>query len=77
MKDLKKYRRLPATLDRQRQFINDYPDLLNQAAHTLTLLRVDGMDKRQKEKEIFNAFRERRSLLGLLGDAYHLWRAAR
>lgn len=75
MKDLKKYRRLPDTLDRQRQFINDYPGLLNQAAHTL--LRVDGVDKRQKEKEIFNAFRERRSLLGLLGDAYHLWRAAR
>ena len=75
MKDLKKYRRLPETLDRQRQFINDYPALLNQAAHTM--LRVDGVDKRHKEKEIFNAFRERRSLLGLLGDAYHLWRATR
>lgn len=75
MKDLKKYRRLPATLERQRQFVNDYPGLLNQAAHTL--LRVDGVDKRQKEKEIFNAFRERRSLLSLLGDAYYLWRAAR
>ena len=75
MKDLKKYRRLPARLDRQRQCINDYPGLLNQAAHTL--LSVDGLTKREKENEIFNAFRERRSLLGLLGDAYHLWRAAR
>jgi len=75
MKDLKKYRRLPVTLDRQRQFINDYPGLLNQVAQAL--LCVDGVDKRQKEKEIFQAFRERRSLLGLLGDAYHLWRAAR
>lgn len=75
MKDLKKYRRLPATLDRQRQFVNDYPVLLNQAARTM--LHVDGVDKRRKQKEIFSAFRERRSLLGLLGDAYHLWRATR
>jgi electron transfer flavoprotein-quinone oxidoreductase len=75
MKDLKKYRRLPTTLDRHRQFVTDYPALLNQAAHTL--IQVDGVDKRHKEKEIFNAFRERRSLLGLLGDACRLWRATR
>jgi electron transfer flavoprotein-quinone oxidoreductase len=75
MKDLKKYRRLPTTLDRHRQFVTDYPALLNQAAHTL--IQVDGVDKRHKEKAIFNAFRERRSLLGLLGDACRLWRATR
>jgi electron transfer flavoprotein-quinone oxidoreductase len=75
MEDLKKYRRLPGTLERHRHFLTDYPALLNQSAHTM--IRVDGVDKRHKEKEIFNAFRERRSLLGLLGDAYRLWRATR
>ncbi|WP_324779136.1 FAD-dependent oxidoreductase [Thiobacillus sedimenti] len=75
MKDLKKYRRLPVTLERHRQFLTDYPALLNQAAHTM--IRVDGVDKRRKEKEILEAFRERRSLLGLLGDAFRLWRATR
>lgn len=75
MKDLKKYRRLPGTLERHRQFLADYPALLNQAAHTM--IRVDGVDKRRKEKEILDAFRDRRSLLGLLGDAFRLWRATR
>lgn len=75
MKDLKKYRRLPGTLERHRQFLADYPTLLNQAAHTM--IRVDGVDKRRKEKEILDAFRDRRSLLGLLGDAFRLWRATR
>ncbi len=75
MKDLKKYRNITDTLDKQRQFIGDYPNLLNQAAHTF--LTVDGQDKQSKEKEIMAAFRERRSLFGLLGDAYRLWRATR
>lgn len=75
MKDMKKYRRLPGTLERHRQFVADYPGLLNQAAHTM--IRVDGVDKLSKEKAILNAFRERRSLLGLLGDACRLWRATR
>lgn len=75
MKDLKKYRKVPETLDRQRQFVSDYPALFNQAAYNF--FSVDGRDKQSKEKEIIGAFRERRSLLGLLGDAYRLWRATR
>jgi electron transfer flavoprotein-quinone oxidoreductase len=75
MKDMKKYQRIPETLHTQRQFINDYPPLLNDAAHKF--LTVDGRDKRSKEKEIMAAFVKRRSLFGLLGDAYRLWRATR
>ncbi|MBP7490188.1 MAG: FAD-dependent oxidoreductase, partial [Azospira sp.] len=70
-----KYRNIPDTLHSQRQFLSDYPALLNGAAHEF--FTVDGQDKATKEKAIFNAFRERRSLLGLLGDAYRLWRATR
>jgi len=75
MKDMKKYQRIPETLHTQRQFINDYPPLLNGAAHKF--LTVDGRDKRSKEKEIMASFVQRRSLFGLLGDAYRLWRATR
>ena len=75
MKDMKKYRNVPETLHTQRQFINDYPALLNGAAHTF--FTVDGEDKRSKEKAILSSFVARRSLLGLLGDAYRLWRATR
>ncbi|MDR0776919.1 MAG: FAD-dependent oxidoreductase [Azonexus sp.] len=75
MKDLKKYRKIPGMLDRQRQFVADYPGLLNQAA--FNFFSVDGRDKEAKEKEIIASFRQRRSLLGLLGDAFRVWRATR
>jgi electron transfer flavoprotein-quinone oxidoreductase len=75
IKDLKKYRRLPGMLDRNRQFLGTYPALLNRSAHTL--LTVDGDDKRSKERQVLADFRAQRGLLGLLGDAYKLWRATR
>ena len=75
MKDLKKYRKIPTMLHTQRQFFNDYPPLFNKAAHKF--LMIDGRDKRSKEKEIVASFIKRRSLFGLLGDAYRLWRATR
>ncbi|MDR1994545.1 FAD-dependent oxidoreductase [Azonexus sp.] len=75
MKDLKKYRKIPGMLDRQRQFVADYPGLLNQAA--FNFFSVDGRDKEAKEKEIIASFRQRRSLFGLLGDAFRVWRATR
>ncbi|HEX2797305.1 MAG TPA: hypothetical protein VHN38_09480, partial [Immundisolibacter sp.] len=59
--------------DRNHQFFTDYPDLLNGAAHTL--LTVDGVDKKTKEKQVRKNFVTRRSPLGLVGDAFKLWRA--
>jgi len=73
MKDLKKYRNLPGILHRNPQFFTTYPELLNRAAHTL--INVDGTDKKSKEKQVRDNFREKRSLLGLVGDAYKMWRA--
>jgi electron transfer flavoprotein-quinone oxidoreductase len=73
LKDLKKYQRLPQVFDRNHQFFTDYPDLLNGAAHTL--LPVDGVDKKTKEKQVRKTFVTRRSPLGLVGDAFKLWRA--
>jgi electron transfer flavoprotein-quinone oxidoreductase len=73
MKDLKKYKNMPEVFHSNPQFFNDYPELLSKAARTM--LTVDGVDKKAKEREIRGAFRNRRSLFGLLGDTFKLWRA--
>ncbi|MBN8487090.1 MAG: FAD-dependent oxidoreductase [Burkholderiales bacterium] len=75
MKDLKKYRKLPEVLHSSPQFFTAYPELVNRAAKTF--FTVDGVDKHSKEKEILGSFRSKRSLTGLMGDAFKLWRASR
>jgi electron transfer flavoprotein-quinone oxidoreductase len=75
MKDLKKYRNLPDVLHGNPQFFTAYPELVNKAAKTF--FTVDGVDKGTKEKEIMGSFRRARSLTGLVGDAFKLWRASR
>ncbi|SCK18214.1 electron transfer flavoprotein-quinone oxidoreductase [Variovorax sp. HW608] len=75
MKDLHKYRDMPGVLHRNPQFFTSYPDLIGRAARTM--ITVDGVDKKTKEREIFSSFRKHRRLSGLVGDAYKLWRAFR
>lgn len=75
MKDLKKYKDLPSFMHKNRHMVDVYPALLGQAAQNW--FRVDGVDKRSKENEIIASFRKRRSLTGLLGDAFKLARAWR
>ncbi len=73
MKDLKKYKRLPEIVEKNPQFFTSYPELINRAAHTM--IAVDGIDKKTKERSIRKSFVAARSRLGLLGDAFKLWRA--
>ncbi len=73
MKDLKKYRNMPGIFHRNPQFFTTYPELVNQAARTM--LHVDGEDKKSKEQQVRRNFTSRRSLFGLMGDAYKMWRA--
>ncbi|MBC8740209.1 FAD-dependent oxidoreductase [Paraburkholderia sp. UCT31] len=75
MKDLHKYRDMPAVLHQNPQFFTTYPDLMARAARTM--ITVDGKDKKSKEREIFSNFRTARSLSGIVGDAYKLLRAFR
>jgi electron transfer flavoprotein-quinone oxidoreductase len=75
MKDMKKYRKVPNLLHANRQLLDLYPRLLSQAAQIW--FRVDGVDKRSKEREIIHAARSARGLRGLLGDAYRVARAWR
>lgn len=73
IKDMKKYRALPGIFHRNPHLLSTYPELLNQAAHHM--LKVDGTDKKSKERDIRRSFTQRRSLFGLVGDAYKMWRA--
>jgi electron transfer flavoprotein-quinone oxidoreductase len=75
MKDLYKYRDMPAVLHKNPQFFTSYPDMVAQAARTM--ITVDGVDKKTKERAIFANFRQTRKLTGLMGDAYKLWKAIR
>jgi electron transfer flavoprotein-quinone oxidoreductase len=75
MKDLYKYRDMPEVFHQSPQFFTSYPDMLAQAARTM--ITVDGVDKKTKEREIFASFRNTRKLTGLVGDAYKLWKAIR
>ena len=74
MKDLRKYQHVPALLE-EKQFLTTYPTLLNRAAEVM--LRVDGVDKKTKQRSALGAFVQNRSLLGLMKDTYKLWRAFR
>jgi electron transfer flavoprotein-quinone oxidoreductase len=66
---------MPEIFHHNRQFFTTYPELVNRSAHNM--LHVDGVDKKTKEREIFSSFKQKRSLFGLMGDAYKLWRAFR
>ena len=76
VKDLKKYRRLPATLHANKQFFTAYPAAVSKAMQTW--LRVDGTDKRTKEKQMVGILRAARGgFRGLAGDMWKLARAWR
>jgi electron transfer flavoprotein-quinone oxidoreductase len=76
MKDLKKYRDMPALLHTQSQnFFLTYPQLVSKAMQSF--VRVDGTPKVEKEKTTLRSFVAARSLSGLFGDAFRLARAWR
>lgn len=75
MADLKKYKDVPDVLHARPQFFTTYPELMSRAAKHM--LHVDGMDKKSKQRQISRDFREQRGMLGMLTDAYKMWRALR
>ena len=76
MKDMRKYRGIPALLHGNKaNFFGTYPKLISEALQTW--FRVDGIDKRAKEVAIFRSFRSSRTLWGMAGDAFKLARAWR
>lgn len=72
LRDLKKFRGVPAFLAGRKHFFDAYPEILNQTAHMWHL--VDGKPKEERIKEIKNEIWKRRSKIGLLKDLYGMWR---
>lgn len=77
MKDLKKYRKIPALLEKNRDaFFGAYPKAISQSLQTF--LRVDGTPKKDKEGAMMRAVRRNRgSLFGVATDMFKLARAWR
>jgi electron transfer flavoprotein-quinone oxidoreductase len=76
MRDLKKYKDMPALLHTQSQnFFLTYPQLVSKAMQNF--VRVDGTPKVEKEGSTLKSFVSARSWTGLFGDAIRLARAWR
>jgi len=76
MKDLKKYKDMPALLHtNSRNFFMTYPELVSTAMSNF--LRVDGTPKVDKERATVAAFRKKRGFTGMVGDAFKIARAWR
>lgn len=75
IKDLKKYRKIPDYLHANRHVFSVYPKFFAGAAQNW--FRVDGIDKKAKEKQIWGTLRKSRGVRGLVGDAFRLARAWR
>ncbi|MBL8574543.1 MAG: FAD-binding protein [Hyphomicrobiaceae bacterium] len=74
MRDLKKYKDMPALLHTNSQnFFKTYPELVAKAMENF--VRVDGTPKVEKEKATFKAWRAARGIRGLVGDVVKLARA--
>ncbi|OYY23503.1 MAG: nitrogen fixation protein FixC, partial [Azorhizobium sp. 35-67-15] len=76
IKDLKKYKDMPALMHVQSQnFFLTYPQLVSKAMQNF--VRVDGTPKIEKEKMTLRSFVAARSWVGLFGDAFRFARAWR
>ncbi len=76
MKDLKKYKDMPALLHTHSQnFFLTYPQVVSKAMQNF--VRVDGTPKVEKEKMTLKSLVAARSWMGLFGDAVRLARAWR
>lgn len=76
IKDLKKYKDMPALLHTQSQnFFLTYPQLVSKAMQSF--VRVDGTPKVEKEKTTLRSFVSARSWFGLFADGFRLARAWR
>ena len=76
IKDLKKYKDMPALMHTQSQnFFLTYPQLVSKAMENF--VRVDGTPKAEKETRTLKSFVRERSWTGLFGDAFRFARAWR
>src|SRR5579875_323174 len=74
LKDLKKFRDVPHYIASNRQFLTTYPEILNSILYKF--FEVDGRPKEDHIEEIKKEIYSKRGRLGVLRDAYGLYRRA-
>ncbi len=72
LKDLRKYRDAPKFFASNPHFFTLYPEMANELFYMWHI--VGDETKQERIKEIKSTLFKRRSRLGLLSDAYHMWR---
>jgi electron transfer flavoprotein-quinone oxidoreductase len=76
MKDMRKYRKIPALLERNTHMLGTYARAMSGALQAM--LRVDGASKREKERQMMAAIKAQRgSWWGVTTDMFKLARAWR
>ena len=73
LKDMKKYRNLKKYLETHKEIFTVYPYMLSDAVRELFV--VDNVAKKEKQKKIIKAVRQRRPICKILKDLYHGFRA--
>jgi electron transfer flavoprotein-quinone oxidoreductase len=74
LKDLKKFRDIPHYIATHRQYLSLYPELVNNAMYRF--FEVDGRPKQDHINEIKEEIYSKRGRIGVLRDAYGLYRRA-
>ncbi len=74
LKDLKKFRDIPHYISTHKQFMTLYPELLNSLMYKF--LQVDGRPKEEHLKEMKKEIYTKRGRIGVLRDAYGMYRRA-
>jgi electron transfer flavoprotein-quinone oxidoreductase len=75
MKDMKKYRNFPGFLYHTHQLFNELPQIAQTAAREM--LTVNSIDKKQKQKEIMAAVKQKIGLMNLARIAWRGWRSVK
>jgi electron transfer flavoprotein-quinone oxidoreductase len=75
IKDMRKYRKVPGFMHKNRHLFTVYPRLMSHASQAW--IRVDGTDKLTKERGVLQELRKARGFTGMVGDAFRMMRAWR
>ncbi|KAF0816193.1 Electron transfer flavoprotein-quinone oxidoreductase [Bacillus sp. ZZV12-4809] len=75
IKDLEKYKDATHTFENYPQYFKEYVPMLNRAANKF--FTVDGIPKKDKQKEIMKSFTSERGTIRVLQDMYRAWKAVK
>lgn len=75
MKDLEKYKDATEVFEHNPQYFNFYLPMINKAMSKM--FTVDGVPKKQKQKEIVNSIKKEKGTFNVIKDMYRAWKAVK